>query len=122
MSNTTLADRLGLFVIAVLALLLLVPLFWMGMGMPGGSHMWDGGMWSGSMGGGMPGWLWVVAIVVQLLFLAVLVAGAVVLYRSLTEDSAADDEALDELRLAYARGDLSDEEFEQRRERLEENS
>jgi uncharacterized membrane protein len=32
--------------------------------------------------------------------------------------SRSTDPALDELRLAYARGDLSDEEFERRRERL----
>ena len=33
-------------------------------------------------------------------------------------DTGDDDTALEELRIAYARGDLSDEGFERRRERL----
>jgi putative membrane protein len=40
----------------------------------------------------------------------------VLLLRRGTEGSAADS-ALEELRLAYARGDLTDEEYETRRER-----
>jgi putative membrane protein len=49
------------------------------------------------------------------LFLLFVVAGVLLLRRG-TEGSAADS-ALEELRLAYARGDLTDEEYETRRER-----
>ena len=81
----------------------LVSLFGMGTGMMGGSHLWgDGHMWGA--GSGAPGW--------------VFLAGVVLSYRALT-DGEDSDEALEELRLAYARGDLSDDEFEQHRERLE---
>ena len=45
--------------------------------------------------------------------LLVLVGIGYLIYRS-----ASGDPALDELRLAYARGDLSDEEYEERRDRL----
>ncbi len=56
-----------------------------------------------------------------LLLLAVLILGYL-LYKdknkqlSLGQET---DDALEELRIAYARGDLSDEEFEKRRDRLE---
>lgn len=42
------------------------------------------------------------------------------LYKALVGDHVADhNPALEELRMAYARGDLTDEEFQQRRERLQ---
>jgi putative membrane protein len=56
---------------------------------------------------------------VRLLVLALLLAGGYLLLRSVggeREDER--DPALEELRRAYARGDLTDEEFEHRRERL----
>ena len=64
-----------------------------------------------------PWWLLVVGVVVQLSLLAALVVAGYLAFRALT-DSTQEDAALEELRRAYARGDLTDEEFERRRERL----
>lgn len=62
------------------------------------------------------GWAWLPMLVVPLLVLA----GVGYLgYRVLEQDDEATQAtALDELQRAYARGDLTDEQFEQRRERL----
>ena len=98
------------------ALLLVVPLLVMivvwPMGMWGGGHMWNGGMWDGT--GATWGWLlmWIVLLVI-------LLGGGYLLYRAVSRPGANQhDAALEELRLAYARGELSDEEFEVRRDRL----
>ena len=66
----------------------------------------------------MPGglWQWLVSWLVVLL---IAVGVVYVLYRGVTGAGSEEDAALEELRLAYARGDLSDEEFEERRQRLE---
>ncbi|PSP86299.1 hypothetical protein BRC83_01140 [Halobacteriales archaeon QS_1_68_17] len=54
----------------------------------------------------------------SMLLLVLVVAGVgSALYRGL--DGEPRDRALEELRLAYARGELSDEEYEERRDRLE---
>ncbi|MFD1599151.1 SHOCT domain-containing protein [Halobellus rarus] len=115
--------------VAVGALLFVAPiLFGMGGGAMG-SGMWGGttgGMWGpmhdGWMGrgtaGGAGGW-WVVALLWRLLLVAALVAGGYLLYRAASGDERSDS-AIDELRSAYARGDLSEEEYDRRRERLEE--
>lgn len=112
--------RLLTLVLAIIAAIVIFPLFFMGFGMMGVSPMM-GGMWGGYMWGDgtMPGWLFVVGIVMQLLFLAALVGGAYLVYRAVTGEASDSDQALEELRLAYARGDLTDEEYEQRREALE---
>ncbi|WP_435346700.1 SHOCT domain-containing protein [Haloarchaeobius sp. HRN-SO-5] len=108
--NTT--DRT---LVAVVVLLLVLPTFAMGFRMLGfGPTM--GGYWGDRTGFG--GWMLVV-VVTQFLFLAVLVGAGYLLYRAATGSDGGDERALEELRLAYARGDLSDEEFESRRERLE---
>lgn len=102
----------------VLGAILLFPLLGMTMmGMWGGgwSHMADTGMW----GAGGGAWVWVVMWLVPLVVLGGL---GYLLYRGLagtTDESA--DPAIEELRRAYARGDLSDEEFERRRQRLAES-
>lgn len=110
-------------VILVVALVVLVPLIGMGVmmlmfGLWGGGHMWNGGMWNGGMWNGTGAqWLWLVS---WLVVLALLVGGGYLLYRAVNRsDGKRVDPALEELRLAYARGELSDEEFERRRERLE---
>lgn len=108
-------DTLIRTVLLLVAVLLLLPILLMGlawplMGMWGGEHMWG---WSGStgVGGAM--------IVMWLVPLAVLLGLGYLLYRGLVASSSGhSDRALEELRVAYARGELSDEEFEQRRERL----
>lgn len=102
----------------IIALVVLVPLLMMAFMMPmmglwGWGHMWDGGMWGGT---GTP-WPW---LVMWLVFLAVVIGLGYLLYRALRGPTGREtDAALEELRLAYARGDLSDEEFEERRRRLQ---
>ncbi|WP_424017951.1 SHOCT domain-containing protein [Halorientalis pallida] len=83
-----------------------------------GMHHHDG--WMGSHGGGMwagLGWLWMLGGL-----LAVLAVPAVVLYALTTRDSggggSGGDEALATLRQRYAAGEIDEEEFESRRERL----
>lgn len=106
--------RLLLLVIAILILVpvLTMVIAWPMMGMWGGGHMWGDGMWAGSGGSGLLLLMWLVPLVV-------LILGGVLLYRAVGGvDADGRDAALEELRLAYARGELSDEEFEQRRNRL----
>jgi putative membrane protein len=117
MSTNTSTNQLLTFALVLLGILVLLPLLFMGLGMAGygmmagwGGHMADGGT-------GMTGWAFLLAVLLRLALLAGLVGGGYLLYRALTGDSQ--DSALEELRLAYARGDLSDEEFERRKERLE---
>ncbi|MFB6195499.1 MAG: SHOCT domain-containing protein [Haloplanus sp.] len=117
MSSKHTADdlfRLALIVLAVAVLSPVVMLLFaapmMGMGMLSG---WGGGM----MGGYSPLWgLGTLAI-----WFVVLAGIGYALYRGFVGsgvEPASRDDAIEELRLAYARGDLSDEEFEQRREKL----
>ena len=120
--------RLVVVLLAVLGALVVLPLLTMGLGMMGGGMwgggMWGGGhMWGGQMGSGSgtaPGWVFLVGALMQVLFLAALVGVGYLLYRAVT-GAASDgrDDAIAELRRAYARGELDDEEFERRRERLE---
>ncbi|AZH27187.1 SHOCT domain-containing protein [Haloplanus aerogenes] len=92
----------------------------MGYGMMGGpmmgGGMWGGGMWGGSQSGS--GWWLLAGLLGRVLTLLVVVGVGYFVYRALTESDGGTGEALEELRLAYARGDLSDEEYERRRERL----
>jgi putative membrane protein len=120
MSTRTTDRQLIVAVLIALGFLLVLPGVLMGFGMAGyGSMM--GGMWGGGFGrnGSVSGWIPIFGAVVQLLFLLLLVGGGYLLYRAVGDSSDEDDRALEELRLAYARGDLSDDEYEQRRDRLE---
>lgn len=116
MSEQTAAtgDTLLKTIVIVVAAVLLVPIFAMVFMMPiaGGGHMWY------VNGAEMPGglWPWLLSWLVVLL---IAVGVVYVLYRAVTSTGSEEDAALEELRLAYARGDLSDEEFEERRQRLE---
>lgn len=74
---------------------------------------------------GAPVWFAVVGLLGQLLWVAALLAVGYLLYRAVTSGGGRDgrggdraDPALEELRLAYARGEVNDEEYERRRERL----
>ncbi|RXK51134.1 SHOCT domain-containing protein [Halorientalis pallida] len=108
--------RIGLLIVVALVV---VPVLFMGFGMMGGGYMMDG-MWrNGWAGGAAPAWLWIVALALRLLFLLVIVGAVYLLYRSLSGSGDEADRALEELRLAYARGELSDDEYERRRETLE---
>ena len=105
-------DLLRIVLVVVLAVLAF-PLVMMVLAVPfaGGMHGGgDPGMW-GTGGTGL-GWL-VVTIPSVLLLLVLGYAGYRLLGRSGT------DPAIAELRRAYARGELTDEEYEARRERLE---
>jgi putative membrane protein len=97
------------FGLPLLTMLFAVPM--LGMWAVGGGHMWGGAT-------GAPEFLVVLLLLVPLLLVLLAVAYVA---RSLSRDAGgAADPALDELRRAYARGDLTDEEFERRRERLRE--
>lgn len=106
--------------LVIIAAVIIFPLLFMGFGMAGFGPM-AGGMWGSHMWGDgtMSSWMFVVGIVMQLLFLAALVGGGYLVYRAITRNESDSDQALEELRLAYARGELTDEEYEQRREALE---
>lgn len=117
MANTESSDNLVRIIVLILAVLVLSPVVMMLFAVP----MWGMmGTWGGS-GGMMNGAvspLW--GIGTSLVWLAVLVGIGYVIYRGFVgREAASDDPAVEELRLAYARGDLSDEEFAERRETLQ---
>jgi putative membrane protein len=76
-----------------------------------------GGMMDGY--GRSVGWWPLVGMVVQLVFLLALLGGGYLVFRRVTDHQADRDRAVEELRVAYARGELTDEEFETRRDTLE---
>lgn len=114
MSSSTQLD-LTTVVLVLIAVLVAVPLLTMGMGL--GGMMGYGGM-MGGYGGGW-GWWPLVGLLLRVASLVVLVGGGYLVFRRVSARRAARDPAMEELRMAYARGDLSDEEFEDRRERLD---
>lgn len=100
-------------VLIVIAALFALPLVMMAIAGPfmGGMHT---GTVDGVIGGaGAGAWLWMT--ILPLLFLLVIGYGG---YRVVTGGERS-DAAVEELRRAYARGDLTDEEYETRRQRLE---
>ena len=117
-ANTT-DTRLVTIVLIVIGALVVLPMIFMGFGMMGVGPMM-GGMWGhGTWGGTVPGWMPLVAVLMQLLFVAAVIGAGYLLYRAVAGSDIDGDRALEELRLAYARGEVSDEEYEQRREALE---
>ena len=117
MSTSGSTRQIGLLVLVALALLFVLPPVFGGMGY-GGMGGGYGPMMGGQTGGAaVSGWVVAAALLVRLLGIVALVAGGYLLYRAFA-GSSGDDAALGELRLAYARGDLTDEEYERRRERL----
>lgn len=115
MSNQNQLDSVLWVVLVVLAVIVLLPVLMMAFSMPIMGMM---GWWVGGEAGTSFSPLWGIGTMV--LFLAVALAIGYVLYRGVVGSQPLDrDRALEELRAAYARGDLSDEEFEQRRRRLE---
>lgn len=112
MANDETLLRTLLLIVAVVLLVpfLMMVLAWPMMGLWGGGHMWDGN----ATGAG-----WMTMILLWLLPLAVVLGLGYLLYRGLVGSGGREtDPALEELRVAYARGELSDEEFEERRNRL----
>jgi putative membrane protein len=113
----TAADRpdVATILLVVLGVFVLFPLLSMGLGYSGmTSH-------AGMMGdygtyGMSPVW----GLVMMVVWLVVIVGGAYLLYRLVATDQRAEsDKALEELRVEYARGNVTEEEFEQRREKLQ---
>lgn len=122
MTTETGDRRLVTVVLVVLALLVLFPLLFGGMFVMGGGPMM-GGHWGEGWGHGATAWWMVlVGVLMQVVFLVALLVAGYFVYRTLVGSSGAAsgrrDPALEELRRAYARGDLSDEEYERRRETL----
>lgn len=101
----------------VLGAFILLPLLTMGMGF--GGMMGYGGM----MGqyGTTGGWWPFIGMLSPLIFLLALLGGGYLIFRRMSETQTSHNPAMEELRLAYARGDLTDEEFEARREKLEQS-
>lgn len=109
-ARTVLVVLVVLVGLPFLLMLVMMPM----MGVAGWSHMGTGGM-------GLGGGAWFVVLSMLLVPLLVFAAVGYAVYRLAgTRGGRPSDEALEELRMAYARGDLSDEEFENRRQRLEE--
>ena len=120
MSTNSTDKQLVTIVLIVLGAMVILPVLFMGFGMMGFGPM-TAGMWGGHMWGEgtVPGWMVLVGLLMQLLFLAAIVGAGYLIYRAVTTADSGTDQALEELRLAYARGDLTDEEYEQRKEALE---
>lgn len=125
MPKHTQDTRLVTILLIIVGAVVIVPMFAMGFGMMGVSPMmggtWDGHMGDGYMwgGGAMPGWMFILGVVLQLLFLAAIIGGGYLIYKEVVGTENDTDQALEELRMAYARGDLSDDEYERRRETLQ---
>lgn len=116
MSTERTSDGFLRVVLVVLAVVVLLPLLLMVLAIPmmGMMGLW----WGGGMAGGLSP-LW--GIGTLLVWLVGLVGLGYLLYRGLVGrggPSTSADPALEELRLAYARGDVTDEEFEERRAKL----
>ncbi|ADJ16440.1 MULTISPECIES: SHOCT domain-containing protein [Halococcaceae] len=109
MANSTRTD-LATILLVGLAILVLAPMLMMGFAMP---------MMGGMYGYGAGGNAGLVGLLVPLVVLLVVLGAGYLLVRRVAGHTDSRDTALEELRSAYARGDLSDEEFETRREKLE---
>ena len=103
-----------------LALLIALPLLW------GGLSGWQVGGW-GMMGPGMMGgfgWWWLMPIL-MVLFLILGIWAVVALVRGVSQPRDSDsgssrpDSALEVLRKRYARGEISKEEYEEKKKDLE---
>lgn len=119
-ATTETRDRtLAQLLLLVLAVIVLGPVLAMTLGFPAMGMMGWGWHDAGTVG--MAPW-W--GLGMGLVWLVVLVGGGYLLYRGLAASQtsgARSDAALEELRVAYARGDLTDEEFETRRAVLTED-
>ena len=118
MSQATSTDEGSLLraLLIVVLILIAIPFVMMIVMMPmmgawGVGHM-NGWMWDGSGAS----WAW---MIMWLVMLGILFGGGYLIYRVLRTPRRSSDAALEELRTTYARGELSDEEFEKRRERLQ---
>lgn len=102
-------------VLLIFGAIIVLPLLTMGIGF--GGMMGYGGMMGGY--GTTGGWWPLVGMLVQLVVLLALLGGGYLVFHRVMESQSSRKPAIDELRMAYARGDLTDEEFEARRDKLE---
>jgi putative membrane protein len=120
MSTERSEDGLVRLVLIGLAIVILAPMLmmvfaWPMMGMAG----MMGGMWGSGTVSGLSPWWGIGMMLVWLLVLVGIVYGGYRLFGGGRTSASQSDSALEELRLAYARGDLTDDEFERRRSRLQ---
>ena len=114
MSSERNGDDLLRIVLIVLAVIVLAPILMMVLAVPM-FGMWGGMM--GGFGGGTVSPMW--GIGMSLFWLLVLLGVGYLVYKGLVGSGTdTTDPALEELRLTYARGELSEEEFEDRRAKL----
>jgi putative membrane protein len=119
MTSATRIDATTVPLFVLVALLVLPVLV---MGLDSGGMMGHGWIMGGPVTGTGPGWWPFVGMLVPpaLLVLVLVVVGPVVL-RRLVEDTGGRDPPMEALRMTYARGDLTDEEFGTRRRKPEES-
>ena len=116
-SNAPRIDTTTVLLLVLVALFVL-PVLVMGLGVGGMmSYGWMMGGGPGSTGGWWP----FVGMLVPLVLLLALVGGGYLVLRGVVGETDGRDPSMEELRMAYARGDLTDEEFETRRRKLEES-
>jgi putative membrane protein len=113
--STDSITQLATVVLIVLGAIVVLPVLFMGFGVMRFGPM-TGGMWGD---GTAPGWMVLIGVLTRLLVLAATVSAGYLVYRAVTTADGGTDQALEELRVAYARGDLTDEEYEQRKDTLE---
>lgn len=104
-------------ILLVLTVVIILPLLTLGMRF-GGMMGYDGMM---GRYGTTNLWWPLIGMLAQLIILFLLLGAVYLIFSRLTKQQASRDPALEELRLAYARGDISDEEFETRREKLKQS-
>lgn len=98
----------GIIILLVVLPMIMVAFVWPMSGMWDGGHMWDG---DGT------GWA---ALMAWIIIMAILIGAIILLVRAFRpEQESKTDPAIEALRLAFARGELSEEEYTDRRERLE---
>ena len=76
-----------------------------------------GGMMGGY--GTTSGWWPIVGMLVPFVFTLILLGGGYLVFRHMTDNQTSRSPAMEELRAAYAQGNLSEQEYEERRERLQ---
>jgi putative membrane protein len=117
MTDSNRVDATTVFLLVLVALVA-IPVVLMGLSF--GGMMGYGWMMGSGTATGVGGWP-LVALVVPPLLLLVVLGGGYLVVRRLNEGTDGDDAPMAELRMAYARGELTDEEFETRRRTLQES-
>ncbi|WP_435159020.1 SHOCT domain-containing protein [Haladaptatus sp. DFWS20] len=115
MTTSDVDSGLARSIVAILAVLVLLPVLTMVVMFP--MMGWGGGwMMGGRFSGSVSPW-WGLGMI--LIWLVILLGIGYALYRTLLRTPSSEmDSALEELRHSYARGELSDDKFETRRELL----